>query len=248
LSGLPVVVQVFRAVGVDERVDGGVPAPVHLHENVITAQADRGPHADHRVAAQQITGHLKRDRVDVVAGEVVVPGPLESVQGAFHIGEERVAAQAGGQPDRTGPADLDGRRGGIEADRDDRGQELGGGLRLAGLGAGGIAGGPGLPAAAESGEREHEREIGLRVAVGVDVDPVDRVGVEFRAGRGRGYRGRGARRVRVDDQHRLVRVLCGLEHEQVREVQAPVVAGKLEIVGTEVVRHRCSARVRLVVC
>ncbi|HEY5990580.1 MAG TPA: hypothetical protein VIV12_29935 [Streptosporangiaceae bacterium] len=40
-------------------------------------------------------------------------------------------------------------------------------------------------------------------AVGVDVDPVDRVGVEFRAGHGRGEH----ERVGVDDQHRLVRVV-----------------------------------------
>jgi hypothetical protein len=48
---------------------------------------------------------------------------------------------------------------------------------------------------------------GLQVAVGVDVDPVDRVGVEFRARHRRGYRGRGARRVRVDDQRRHGRLV-----------------------------------------
>jgi len=35
-----------------------------------------------------------------------------------------------------------------------------------------------------------------------------------------------------------------LEDEHVGQVQAPVVAGKLEIVGAEVVRHICSSRLR----
>ena len=113
---------------------------------------------------------------------------------------------------------------------------------------GGVPGGPGLHAVVERGEGEGERDVGLQVAVGVDVDPVDRVGVEFRAGRGRRYGGRGARRVRVDDQHRLTGLVtvqqpvvmlapgCR-EDEQVGQVQAPVVAGKLEIVSAEMVGH-----------
>jgi len=68
----------------------------------------------------------------------------------------------------------------------------------------------------------------VQVAVIVDVDPVDRVRVEFRAGH---------ERVHVDDQHRRAGVAGRLEDEQVGEVQARVVAGVLEIGGAEVVRH-----------
>ena len=66
-------------------------------------------------AAEHVVGYLQHDRVDVVVGEVVVPGPGEAVQGAFDVGEERVAAQPGEQPD---PARLDGLGGAVEADRD----------------------------------------------------------------------------------------------------------------------------------
>ena len=65
--------------------------------------------------AEHVVGYLQHDRVDVVVGEVVVPGPLEAVQGAFDVGEERVAAQPGEQPD---PAGLDGLGGAVEADRE----------------------------------------------------------------------------------------------------------------------------------
>jgi hypothetical protein len=81
-----------------------VTAAVHLHQGAVTARADRGPDADLRAVAEYVAGYLQRDGVDVVAGEVVVPGPLKSVQGAFDVGEERVAAQRGGQPDRAGLA------------------------------------------------------------------------------------------------------------------------------------------------
>ena len=114
--------------------------------------------------------------------------------------------------------------------------------------AGGVPGGPGLHAVLELGEGERERDVGVGVAVGVDVDPVDRAGVELRAGHRGGDGGRGAGRVRIEDQHRLAGLvtvqqpvvmlaLRCLEDEQVGHVQAPVVAGELEVVGAEVVRH-----------
>src|SRR5207237_5639678 len=81
VGGLAGVEQVLLPVGVDERVDGRVPAAVHLLEHAVAAPADRGPHADDR-PAEHVVGYLQHDRVDVVAGEIVVPGPLEAVQGA----------------------------------------------------------------------------------------------------------------------------------------------------------------------
>ena len=45
------------------------------------------------------------------------------MQGALDVGEERVAAQPGAQPD---PAGLDGPGGAVEADRDLRGEYLAG--------------------------------------------------------------------------------------------------------------------------
>src|SRR6185312_14661288 len=89
VGGLAGVEQVLLAVGVDERVDGRVPAAVHLLQDAVAAAADRGPCADDR-AAEHVVGYLQDDGVDVVAGEIVVPGPGEAVQGAFDVGEERV--------------------------------------------------------------------------------------------------------------------------------------------------------------
>src|SRR6266478_9774739 len=48
VGGLAGVEQVLFPVGVDERVDGRVPAAVHLLEHAVAVPADRGPHADHR--------------------------------------------------------------------------------------------------------------------------------------------------------------------------------------------------------
>src|SRR5207244_13192832 len=127
------VEQVLLPVGVDERVDGRVPAAVQLLEDAVAVPADRGPHADHR-AAEHVVGDLQHDRVDVVAGEVVVPGPGEAVQRAFDVGEERVAAQPSEQPD---PAGLDGLGGAVEADGDGCREYLSTGFGRAGLGAGG---------------------------------------------------------------------------------------------------------------
>ena len=93
--------------------------------------------------------------------------------GAFDVGEERVAAQPGAQPD---PAGLDGLDGAVEADRDALGEYLSAGFGLAGLGAGGLPGVPGLLAVLVLGEDEGERDVGVVVAVGVYVDPVDRAG------------------------------------------------------------------------
>ena len=52
------------------------------------------------------------------------------MQGALDVGEERVAAQPGEQPD---PAGLDGLGRAVEADREGRGELLAGRLGLAGL-------------------------------------------------------------------------------------------------------------------
>src|ERR1700756_5228748 len=127
VGGLAGVVQVLLPVGVDERVDGGVPAAVHLLEHAVAVPADRGPHADHRAVPQHVVGYLQDDGVDVVAGEVVVPGPGEAVQRAFHVGEERVAAQPGGQPDPVCSHGLDRA---VEADRDALGEYLSAGFGL----------------------------------------------------------------------------------------------------------------------
>jgi hypothetical protein len=101
-----------------------------------------------------------------------------------------------------------------------------------GVAAGGVVGGGGLPTVAGLGEGEAERHIGVRVAVIVDVEPVDRVGVEPVAL---------GERVGVHDQHGLAGVIGCREDEQVGQVQAGVAAGGLEVGGAEVVRHGCSS-------
>jgi hypothetical protein len=85
----------------------------------------------------------------------------------------------------------------------------------------------------ELGEGDAERHIGQRVPIVVDVEPVDRVGVEPVALR---------ERVRVHDQHGLVRVIGRREDEQVGQVQTGIVARGLEVGGAEVVRHGGSLR------
>jgi hypothetical protein len=85
-----------------------------------------------------------------------------------------------------------------------------------------------LPAVVVGGEGEAERHVRQRVSVGVDVEPVDRVGVESVAF---------GERVGVHDQHGLAGVTGRREDEQVGQVQAGIVAGVLEFGGAEVVRH-----------
>jgi hypothetical protein len=168
----------------------GCPPPVYLDDRAILAHADRGPHADLRLAAEHVVGHLQRDGQDVPVGEGILAGPLEAVKGAVRVGEERVAAHADEQPDAAG---LDGLCVGVEADRGAGDEHLAGGLGLASLGAGGVVGGPGLLAVLELGEHERERGVGLRVCVRVDVDPVDPVGVEFRFHQERRHRAHACR-------------------------------------------------------
>src|SRR6185437_6003164 len=102
--------------------------------------------------------------------------------------EERVAAQPDEQPDTAG---QNGAGGAVEADRDALGEHLADRPGLAGLGSGGVPGGPGLSAVLVLGEYERERDVGVGVAVGVDVDPVDRARVELRAGHPRRESGAG---------------------------------------------------------
>jgi len=82
---------------------------------------------------------FQHDGVDVVVGDVVVPGPLESVQGALDVGEERVAAQPGEEPESAHPGRLGGA---VEADRDGLREDLADRPGLAGRFASGVPGGP----------------------------------------------------------------------------------------------------------
>src|SRR5262249_18519796 len=156
---------------------------------------------------------------DVLAGEVVVAGPPESVPCSLDVGEERLAARPGEHAD---PAGLDGPLRRVEADGKGRGQQLAVRLWLAGPDAGRGGDGPGLRAAVALGEGERESGVGLRVAVVVDVDPVDRLGMELPGGddRRRQLDGRPGRRVDIDDQYRLARVLRRSERVEVGEFQA----------------------------
>src|SRR5262249_33167621 len=59
VGGLPGVVPVLFPVGVDERVEGGVPAAVHLLQGAVgPAAADRGPDADLRAGEEHAGGDL----------------------------------------------------------------------------------------------------------------------------------------------------------------------------------------------
>src|SRR5215468_2357276 len=110
----------------------GFPPAVHLLQGAVAAgAADRGPDADLRAREEHVGGDLQRDGAHVVAGEVVVPGPGEAVQGPLDVGEERVAAPPGQQPNGAG---LDRRGHAVEVDRERLGEHLAGRLGLAGLG------------------------------------------------------------------------------------------------------------------
>lgn len=232
---MPGVVRVLRVVGIDERVDRRLPAAVHLHEFAVTAHADGRPQVDQGIRAQHVVGHLQRDALHVLVAEGVVPRPREAVQGAFGVGEERIAAYAGEEAAATR---LDGLRRRVEADRYGTGEHLTGRFRAPGVGAGGVVGRARLPAVVRLREHEREGGVGLVVTVVVDVDAVHRVGVQFRAHQERRGRAQARReRVHVDDQHRSAGVSGRREGEQVGQVQARVVAGKLEIGRAEVVGH-----------
>ena len=149
----------------------------------------------------------------------------QPVQDTVGVGEEGVAAFADEQPAGAG---LDGGGGGVEADRGGLDEDFTCWFAGLGVAAGGVVGGGGLAAVVGCGEGEAERHIGQRVAVGVDVEPVDGVGVEpVAVGEGVG----------VHDEHGPVGVVGRGEHEQVGQVQAGIVAGGLEVGGAEVVRH-----------
>jgi hypothetical protein len=147
------------------------------------------------------------------------------VQDTVSVGEEGVAAFADEQPAWAG---LDGRGHDVEVHLDGLDEHFTPWFTRLGPAAGGMVGGGGLPAVFGLGEHEAERHIRQLVPVVVNVEPVDRIGVEPVAfGEG----------VRVHDQHGPVGVVGRREHEQVGQVQAGVVAGVLEVGGTEVVRH-----------
>jgi hypothetical protein len=78
----------------------------------------------------------------------------------------------------------------------------------------------GLPAVLQLREREAERRIGQRIAVVVDVEPIDRIGMEPVTLH---------ERVGVQDQHGPVGVIRRGEDEKLGQVQAGVVAGCLRL-------------------
>jgi hypothetical protein len=165
----------------------------------------------------------------------VLPRPVEPVEGAVGVGEERVAADADEQPNRTG---LHGLRRGAEVDRRARDEHVTGRFGLPRLVADGVVSRADLRAVPELGEREGKRDIGVGVAVVVDVDPVDAVGVEFRFHQERRHSADAGRvRVRIHDQRRAAWVVGGRERREVGEVQACVVAGELEVGGAVMVGH-----------
>src|SRR6185436_14021169 len=128
---------------------------------------------------------------DVLARERIVAGELKVMEGAFAVGEERIAADADEQPTFTS---LNRLRHGVEADRHALDENLANRLGLAGLASCPVIDGSGLGAAVRFGEHERERSIGLRIPVIVDVDAIDAVWVEV-----------GARHewVHVENQNRL---------------------------------------------
>jgi hypothetical protein len=141
----------------------------------------------------------------------------QPVQDTVSVGEEGVAAFADEQPAWAG---LDGRGHDVEVHLDGLDEHFTPWFTRLGPAAGGMVGGGGLPAVFGFGEGEAERHICQPVPVVVDVEPVDRVGVEPVAFR---------ERVRVHDQHGPVGVIGCREDEQVGQVQTASSPGCLSL-------------------
>src|SRR6185437_3574873 len=145
----------------EERVERRVPVPVDLHQLSVAAHTRCAPDSDLRAGAEHLVGYLQRHAEDVLARERVVPGELKVMEGAFAVGEERIAADADEQPTFTS---LDRLRRGVEADRHALDENLANRLGLAGLASSPVIDGPGLGAAFRFGEHERERSVGLRIS------------------------------------------------------------------------------------
>jgi hypothetical protein len=147
------------------------------------------------------------------------------VQDALGVGEEGVTSLPDEQAAGAGLHGL-GRR--IEGHRRIPDDHVTTGFAGLGAAACGIGGGGGLPTVSRRGERKTERDVGQRIPVVVNVEPVDRVWVEPVALR---------ERVGAHDHDRPVGVIGPREHEQVGEVQTSIAAGALEGGSAEVVGH-----------
>ena len=184
VGGLARVVQVFLAVGVDEQVDGGVAAPVHLHRLPSRRRL--------MVAHTPMTGSapstslgtsraMESTLLSAKSSWPVQTNPCRAPSTSAKNGSLRSPAHS-----RMGPA-WTGRGVASKLTGRESVRHFAGRLGLLGQLAGGVPGRPGLGAVLEGGEGEGEGDVGLRVAVGVDVDAVDGVGLELRAGGGRRY-------------------------------------------------------------
>ena len=183
-------------------------------------------HAEHVIVRKQVfAGPAARVRSALEAGEVFAALVVEHVQDAREVDEESVAAQS--EEAGVGARRVDVRLG-TERHLDVFEDRLPGGLSRTGLRAGCQVDGGTLPAVLRLGEHQDEGEVGLEVAVVVDVDPVHGVGVERR---------RLGERVTVEDQHGPRRVRRCLEGVEIGEVESSVPFGRTEVQAGEVVRH-----------
>src|SRR3954462_98974 len=130
-----------------------MPAAIDLDDRAVAPHADRGPHADLRIGAEQVVGYVQRDGQDVAVGERILSGPLEAMERAVGIGEERIAAHAEEQADRSGLTRV-GR--GVEAGGGIGDENLADRLRIAGRRAGREVRAAGLPAVLALGKYERE--------------------------------------------------------------------------------------------
>jgi hypothetical protein len=147
------------------------------------------PEADIGVLAQQLVRKFERDPEHVLVGEEVGAGELETVEEAEQVEEERVAAEAGEEPDAVVGHPLADDRLRAEAHRCPLDQRL---LVPVDVPVCDLTVQLG---AALGGEAVAKRQIRHGVAVGVDQRLVERVGTELVRVRGRQW-------VHVHDQDR----------------------------------------------
>jgi hypothetical protein len=156
-------------------------------------------------------------------GEVLAVPPVERRENSAEVDKERIAASAREERIGAGCDDIrlaSERHLGI---RDDRRPD---GLALTSLRPGRLVHGRSLPAILGLAEHDAEADVGLGVAVVVDVDPIHGARVE-----GISHR----ERVRVEDQDRFRRIGRRLEGEQIGEVEARIIRRRSEPQACEVI-------------
>ena len=177
------------------------------------------------VGSQLAVGQLQHDAADILVAEEVVTGELEAVQGATCIVKERVATPAGEEPIVTSIRDPR-----FTTGRDARVLDNGVATlaRIRGVGTLCAMHRRRLRAVSCGRELDPIRDIGNRIAVGVDIELIYRLlGERLRSGGSFGVDAHG--RMHVHDEDGPARVPRFRKSEQITEVNLRIIVRAGEI-------------------